>query len=99
MGSDGASAALRCLDDQFELIQRKCGLGFAVRSPAVIGIDLDPVGAPSDLITNDASQAVDAIGFFGALRNAPFGSITLRGIAAGCDDRARDREHAWTGNE
>src|SRR5262249_60837040 len=72
---------------------------FTIRSPAVIGIDLDPVGAPADLIANDARQAVDSIGFLGALRNAPLGSITLRGIATRCHDRARDGEHARTGDD
>src|SRR5262245_28651678 len=96
MGSDGASAAFRGLDDQFQLVERECGLGFTVWSPSEIGVDLDPVGASADLIANDTSQAVDAIGFFGALRNAPLRRITLRCIAAGCDDRACDGEHART---
>src|SRR5438477_10059965 len=99
MSRDSASAAFCRVDDQFELIQGERGLGFAVRSPAEISVDLDPVGAPADLITNNARQAVDSIGFLGALRNAPLGSKTLRGIAARCHDGARDGEHARTRND
>src|SRR6266699_3096744 len=63
-------------------------------TPAIIGINLDPVGAVADLIAHYARQAVAAVGFFRALRDAPLSGITLWPIAARRYDRSRDNEHA-----
>ena len=43
------------------------------------------------------AERVDAIGFFGALRDAPFERETLGGVTAGGDDGARRGEHAGAG--
>ena len=70
-----------------------------MRAPSVIAVKLDPVGAVADLVAHDAGKAVDAIGFLGPLRDAPFKRVALRTVAAGSDDRARGRKHAGTGND
>ena len=67
-------------------------------SPSIVAVQLDPVGASADLIADDARQAVDAVGFFGPLRHAPFGD-ELRLIASRGDDGFRRREHARTGHD
>ena len=53
----------------------------------------------SDLIAHDAREAIDAVGFFRALRHAPLRSETFWSITAGRDDRARGDDHARTGND
>src|SRR5207248_11293921 len=65
---------------------------------SIVAVQLDPVGASADLIADDARQAVDAVGFFGPLRHAPFGD-ELRLIASRGDDGFRRREHARTGHD
>src|SRR5258705_6460462 len=68
-------------------------------APAIIGINLDPIGAVTDLIAHHARQAVNTVGFFSALRHAPFSGVTLWTIAARGHDCARHYEHTWTGND
>src|SRR5437773_588661 len=89
---DSASAALCRVNDELQFLQRKRGSGYASRTPDVVGVNLDPIGAFPDLIPKP--NQVLAIGLFGALRHAPLRSKTLRAIAAGRNDGARDHEHS-----
>src|SRR6185295_371004 len=68
-------------------------------APAIVGVDLDPVGAVSDLIAHHARETIDAVSFFRTLRHAPLRRITLWSITARRDDRARDDEHSRAGND
>jgi hypothetical protein len=95
VGRDSAAAAPCGIDDQFEFVERECRRGFGVRCPTVIRVDLYPVRAFTDLIANNTNQTVHSVGFLGALRNAPFGCVAFRGIAARGHDRARYGKHAW----
>src|SRR6266446_2029350 len=70
----------------------------ARRAPAVIGINFYPVGAMTNLIADDARQAVK-VGFFGALRHAPLRCIAFGTIASCCHDGPRYDKHAGTGND
>ena len=40
-----------------ELLERRPGHRFAVRTPAIVRVDLDPVGAVLDLVAHDADEA------------------------------------------
>src|SRR6478736_392747 len=53
-----------------EFLLCRAGHRFAVRTPAIVRVDLDPVGAVLDLIAHHAREALDAVRFFGALRDA-----------------------------
>src|ERR1044072_421681 len=53
----------------------------------------------SDLIPDHARQAVDSVGFLGALRYTPLRSITLWSITARSDDRSRDDDHSRSWND
>src|SRR5262245_14260404 len=94
MSCDRNVRTLRCLNNEFNFIQRESWCS-TLSSPAIVSVDLDPVGAMSDLIADDTSQTVDAVGFFGALWNTPFRSVALWSITArrhycpGRDDHAR----------
>ena len=69
------------------------------RAPAVVAVELDPIGAVADLIAHHADQRVDAVGFLGALRDAPFERESLGGVSSGGDDGAGGGEQAGTGND
>ena len=73
-------------------------MGSAACSPAIVGIDFDPVRAFADLFTHDARQSIHTVGFFCSLGHVPFGCITLRTISAGRDNCARSYKHSWSGN-
>ncbi len=86
-------------DGQLHLLQREGGVRARKRAPAVVAVELDPIGAVADLVAHHAREAIDAVGFFGALRDAPFERESLGGVAAGGDDGARRGEHARTRND
>ena len=77
---DRAAAAVGGLDDALDLFERESGPRFAVRAPAIVRVDLDEVDAVRDLAARDAHHAVEAVGFFRALRHGrlsganPFGA-------------------------
>ena len=70
------------LDRQFHLLEREGGMRTGERAPAVVAVELDPVGAVADLVAHHADQAIDAVGLFAALRHAPLGREALG--AVGC---------------
>src|SRR6267378_4685046 len=98
MCRDRAAAASRGIDNELDLFEREGGSGFTSRTPTVIGIDLDPVRTPPDLIAHNANQAV-AIRFFGPLRHAPLGRITLRAVASCRDNRPSNNQPSRTWND
>src|SRR5262245_66302149 len=93
MGCNCPTATTRRVYDHFDFLLGECRRGFSARSPSVIRIDLDPVGAMADLIANDADDIV-AVCFFGALRNFPLGREAFRTVTARSHDGARRREHS-----
>src|SRR5207248_5118078 len=85
-----------------ELLLREGRLLAAARSPAVIRVDLDPVGAPSSLLAHRADHFRDTARLLGALRRAahirpqaPGG----RAVGAGGDDGASHDEETRTLDE
>ncbi len=96
---DRHAGALGGLDRELHFVERKGGMRAGQRAPAVIAVELDPVGAVADLVAHYAGQAVDAVGLFRALRHAPFEREALGSVAAGGDDGARGGEHARAGND
>src|SRR2546427_3902857 len=98
MCRDRAATAFRGIDDKLDLFEREGGRGLTSRTPTVVGVDFDPVRAPPDLIAHNANQAV-AIRFFGPLRHAPLGRITLWAVASCRDDRPRHNQHSRTWND
>src|SRR5258708_25925715 len=66
-------------------------------APTIVGIDLNPIGAFANLFAHDAREAIDAVGFFGALRHSPFGRVALGAITTGCHNRSRGHKHARPG--
>src|SRR5919197_2117096 len=91
----GTSRAPRHLHDELDLLCGERRPRLAVRPPAIIGVNLDPVRAALDLVAHYARQLVDAARFFRALRNVVgvFGRESLRAIAAGCDDSPGGNDH------
>ena len=87
--------AARHLDRQLHLGFGERRFRFAVRAPAVVTVELDPVGTLADLVTDHPREPIHAIGFFRAE-----GHVTLRGatgpIGAGGNDGARACENAGT---
>ena len=71
----------------------RAGMG----APAIVGVEFDPVGAVADLVADYAGQAVDAVGFFGALGDAPFLSETLGAVGAGRYDGASGGQNPGPG--
>ncbi len=67
--------------------------------PAVVGIQLDQVGAAGDLGTDGPDDVVDATGLLGALRHGDAGFVALRTIGAQCHDGARGDHHARPGDD
>src|SRR5205823_14987984 len=95
----GPVGGVRGLDQRLDLLLREGRLPAAARSPAVIRVDLDPVGAPSSLLALRADHFRDTARLLGALRRAahirpqaPGG----RAVGAGGDDGASHDEETRT---
>ena len=80
------SARSRRLDDPRQLVDRERWPRLAAGAPAVVRIDLDPVGAIPDLLAHHARERLDAGGLFGALRDASARIEAPRPVAPGGDD-------------
>jgi hypothetical protein len=55
--------------------------------------------APWPIWSRTTREAIDAVGFLGALRHAPLEREPLRCVTPGCDDRPGRDEHARTWND
>ena len=98
-GSRGASLrASRVRDDRpsaapggrtisFSSSSENVGAASPCASPAIVRVDLDPVGAVSDLVADDAHKRL-AVGFLRSLRHAPLQRESLRAVTACRDDGA-----------
>ena len=71
------------------------------RPRAVIGIELDPIGAVTGLMAHRAHDLVDAACFLGALRQAAIGAEVgaRRTVGTGRYDGARRDEQTRPGNQ
>ena len=96
---DGDAGALGGLDGEFHFVERKGGARAGAGAPAVVAVELDPIGAVADLVADDAGQAVDAVGLFGALRDAPFEGESFGRVTAGGDDGAGGGEDSRAGDD
>ncbi len=99
VGVDGhgdAGAGCR-LHSKLQFTFGKCRVRPGQGSPAVVGIELDPIGSVSDLIAHDADQLC-AVSFFGALRDAPLRSVALGAVSACGDDGSGGCQDAGAGN-
>src|SRR2546428_10381077 len=94
----GNSRALRHLNRELQFVECKCRMRTAVRSPTIISVNFYPISALANLFADNASQTVDTISFFSALRYGPFGRVTLRPVTAGCDDRPCGDIQPWARN-
>src|ERR1019366_6878420 len=59
----------------------------------IVGVDLDPVGPPSDLVAHDATKRV-AVGLLGALRDGELRRESRGTVAVRRDDGARGGQKA-----
>src|SRR5690348_12171142 len=98
MRDDRTAAVVRGFDDALNLAEREAWFGFAVRPPAIVGVNLDQVDTVRDLIARDAHDAIETVGFIGALRNRVLRRETLRRVFAGDDHRRSGYEHARPGD-
>ena len=96
---DGNAGALGGLDGELHFVERKGGARAGTGAPAIVAVELDPIGAVADLVAHHAGQAVDAVGLFGALRHAPFERESFGRVAAGGHDGARRGEDPRTGDD
>ena len=71
----------------------------AARPPTVIGVNFDPVGPFPNLLANYPGQAVDTVGFFGALGYIPFRCETFWSVTAGGDDGPSSNQQTRSGND
>ena len=92
MRDDGTARARGDLHDLLQLLEGEGGLHLSTGTPAVVGVDLDPVGTASDLVSHDAHER-GVVRFLGALQHLDLGSQTRR-VAPRGDDGARDDDHA-----
>ena len=76
----------------------KPGPRFAVRAPAIVRVDLDEVDTARDLAARHAHHAVEAVGFFRALRHGELRRESLRRVAAGNDHGRTRHQHARAGH-
>src|ERR1017187_8853873 len=65
-------------------------------APAIVAVQLDPIGAMPDLVAHHTDQAVDAVGLLGALRHAPFQRESFGRVTARRHDGARGGENSRT---
>ena len=72
-------------NNQGQLLFGECGSGRAVGSPAIVGVNLDPIGAAPDLVPRDPNQVVVAVCRLRALGKSELGGA-LRVVAARGDD-------------
>ena len=72
----------------------KVGVGRVAGAAAVVGVDLDPVGARGDLVAHGDAHAVHPVGLLGALGHVPARVEARRAVAARGDDGARRGQHA-----
>jgi hypothetical protein len=98
MGAHRNVGAPGGFDDELEFVEREGWRG-ARSAPAIVGVDLDPIGAATDLIAHDTRQTINTVSFFCALRHGPFRRVTFWSITTGGHDRARRDEHSWTRND
>ena len=96
---DGDAGAPGGLDGELHFVERKGGARAGAGAPAIVAVELDPIGAMADLVADDAGQAVDAVGLFGALRDAPFERESFGRVAAGGDDGAGGGEDPRAGDD
>src|SRR5262249_16248345 len=91
---DGATAAVGGRHQRVHLLLAEGGHGLAVRAPAVVAIQLDPVGAVADLVAHHARALLDAGGLLRALGGVEGVARAARAVAAGGDDGARRGDDA-----
>src|SRR5664279_231218 len=93
-----ASARACGLHHEIDFLLRERRTRLATGPPAIVAVDLDPVGALSDLAAHRMDDPINTIRLLGALRNIPARVEALRAVRARRDDRARHDEHARAGN-
>src|SRR5215831_425360 len=85
------------LDQRAQLLFREGRLLRSIRTPAIVGIDLDPVGTAPRLLAHGADDLADAARLLGTLRRAAhIGTQATRcgPVRPRSDDRARRDEQA-----
>ena len=84
-----------------ELIHREGGYRLSLRTRAVVGVDLDPVGTGGGLLAHGADDFGDARDFLGALRQVGVIVVGAPGwpVRAPRDDGAGDHRQSWPGND
>src|SRR3569833_2169156 len=90
------------IDERLQLLFAEGWLGAATRAPAVVRINLDPVGSPPRLLAGDTDHIRDTTGFLGPLRRATnIGPQTARRgtIRPGCHDGPGCHKQPRAGNE
>ena len=76
----------------------KVGAASPPRPPAVVGVDLHPVGAVADLVAHDPHERA-VVGLFGALRHAPVERVASGAVTAGGDDGACGDQQPRAGHD
>jgi hypothetical protein len=92
---DRAAGRMCGLHQGVELVLAEGGPGLAARAGAIVGIDLDPVGAGGGLLADGGHHLGVAAGLLRALRQVHVGAEALaRAVGAGGDDGAGGHEQA-----
>ena len=95
----GRPRALGDFDDALQFVEREGRSRLAVRTGAIVGVDLDEVGAAPHLLARDARDFVEPARLLCALRHRPLRREAFRAIAAGRDHRRTGDDHPRPGND
>ncbi len=97
VGGDGEPGAPRLVHRGGHLLLREGGSRDA-RTAAVVGVDLDPVGAGGDLLAHGLAHLDGTVHHLRPLRDLPARIEAGRTVGAGGDQRARGGEDARPGD-
>ena len=94
----GPTARGRGFDDQSQFVLREGRTRLAIGPPAVVGVDLDEVGAVADLVAHHAHQIARVRGL-GSKRNVESRLESSGPVAAGGDNRAPRDQYVRSGDD
>ena len=94
MRDDVTTAGLRNLNHQRDVSLRECRARRSAGAPPIVRVDLDPIGAATDLIAHHTRQFFGAGGFLRPLRHVDFRREPTRSVCATHHNRARRNDQA-----
>jgi hypothetical protein len=94
VGNDLPAAAVGDFYHQFQFALRVGRLGHFVGAPTIVGIDVDDICSPPDLVANDAGELIESIGSFRAEGYRNVVGKAFRALATGGHHCLTGHDHA-----